>query len=312
MGFWSDLGNFTCNCVLFAGNVITGTALTVAEYIQKSTGTDTIPDVQRQRIDVKRGLHELNLELLDLRRKYFNDRKKLSNRDKDRFNELLEKRNEKKDELWDVNEAENVEKIRKNPNDVTSTSITPDKPHILQYHIGQISKNKTCPQCGYPMVLNFRRGADILNTQNLFWTCSYNNFISDRRLWHPVQPYQHSDNNIFTNEKIDEFECTNGDLTTIFRADKTDILSRLDQHLYSTSNPQSIKSHICPIHGEELVLRKNRNAANLGALEKYFLGCPHFNFNDPNGPDSCRYKVTLKSPAQLAAILKSYEGKGIL
>ena len=288
------------------GNVITDVALTVTEYIQKSTGVDTFPEIQRQRIDIKRGLHELNLELLDLRRKWFYDHR-LSTSDKGRFDELLEKRNEKKDALWSLSEAENAQKIQSNPNDVTSTVITPEKAHILQYHIGQIAKNKNCPICNYPMVLNFRRDADIISTENLFWTCSKNNFIPDRNMWHRPEPYQHSDSNIFTNDKVEEFECTNEDLTTIFQSEKNDILSRIDQH-----RNQSIKSHLCPIHGVELVLRKNRNAGNLGALMKYFLSCPYFNFQNPEGADSCRYKVTLKSPAQLAAALKSFEGKGIL
>jgi len=308
MSFWEDLGNFACNCVFFVGNVITDVALTVAEYIQKSTGADTIPNIQRQRIDIKRGLHELNLELLDLRRKWFRDGR-LSNNDKDRDRELREKRNETKNALWNLNEAENAEKIQNNPDAVTSTVITPEKPHILQYHIGQIAKNKKCPikGCDYPMVLNFKRGADTVSVESLFWTCTKNNFIRNRQQWHPVRPYQHSDSNIFTNDKIDEFECTSEDLTIIFRAERKDILLRIDQY-----RDQSVNSHICPMHGGELVLRKNRNAANLGALEKYFLSCPYYNSKDPYGPDSCRYKVTLKSPAQLAAALKSFGDKGIL
>ena len=301
-----DFGGFACNCFFFMGNVISDTALSVAEHIQQISGIEAVPGIRRQRIDIKKGVQELNSELLELRRKYFHDEKKLSSRDRDRYNELLEKRSRKKDQLWNLNEAENAEKARNNPEAVTGTVITPNKPHISQYHIGQIAKNKNCPTCNYPMVLNFRRGAEAANTSDLFWTCSYNNFLG-RGEWHPTQPFQHSDYNVFTNDKIGEFECSNDELTTIFRAEQRDVIIRLEQHL---SN-EKINSYICPIHGEDLVLRKKNNAASLGALEKYFLGCPRFNKNDPHGPDSCRFKITLKSPAQLTAVLHGYEGRGM-
>jgi hypothetical protein len=84
-------------------------------------------------------------------------------------------------------------------------------------------------------------------------------------------------------------------------------LHRIEQH-----RNQTINSYLCPIHGVELVLRKNRNADNLGALEKYFLGCPYYNLKDKYAKDSCQYVVTLKSPAQLASALKQFEGRGIL
>lgn len=308
MGFWNDLANFACNCVFFVGNVITETAISVGDYVQRATNSDFTPADQRRtlRQEIRNGLHELNLEILDLRRKWFQDGR-LGNSDTERFEELRKEREEQKEKIWDLNESENAEKVQGNPNDVNSNEITADTPHILQYHIGQIAKNKKCPMCGFPMVLNFKGGIDTISMNNVFWTCTKNNFIQNKQHWHPVQPYQHSDCNIFSNEKIVEFECTNEDLTTIFQADQNDILGRIDQH-----NGHSIESYTCPFHGEGLVLHKYNNAANLGALEKYSLRCPHYNQEEPRGPDSCRYVVTLKSPAQLASALRGYEGVGIL
>lgn len=305
MGFWTDLGNFACSCVFFVGNVIVDTALTVTEYIQKAAGANVINGYQNQRIDIKRGLHDLNLQLQDLLRQRAHDGR-LSRQNEDREKELLERRNNEKEKLWALKEAESTEKITNNPTTVNSTIITPDNPHVLQYHIGQITKNKICPNCGSMMVLNFRRLVGPITMNDLIWTCVSYYFQDQNNAPCPPLPYNHSDGKLFANENIEEFKCTNNDLTTIFQATQKDVLSRIDNY-----RNQTIKdSYLCPFHGAELVLRKTRDA--IGALNQYFLACPYFNFGDPNGPDSCRYKVTLKSPAQLAAALRRFEGRGIL
>lgn len=311
MGFWGDLAGFATNCVFFVGNVIADVALTVSDYIQKASGIDTDSRIERSSVrnDVMAGLHDLNKQLLHLKRKWFQDGK-VEKKDKQFFDELLEEREIKKKELWGLNEADSAEQVLNNRDDVSSTIITPDTPHILQYHIGQAVMKKKCRLCGSPMVLNFKQGVNITSTHSLIWTCSYNYFLPEGQ-WHPIERYQHSDQKLFINRKIYELECSNADLTTIFRSDQHDIIRRLD-----TFRNQPIKNgidnYICPIHGENLILRRNRNAANLGALEKYFFGCPHYNMQDGQGPDSCRYMVTLKSPAQLAAALRSYGVNGII
>ena len=66
-------------------------------------------------------------------------------------------------------------------------------------------------------------------------------------------------------------------------------------------------NYICPIHGNSLILRQ-KNSFN-GALDQFFLSCSFWNGDKPG---SCNYKVKIKSPAQLAAVLKTFEGRGIL
>jgi hypothetical protein len=69
---------------------------------------------------------------------------------------------------------------------------------------------------------------------------------------------------------------------------------------------QGVELVTCPVHGEHMVLRKKAGAT--GLLDTYFLACPHW---QPNG-QGCSFIEKLKSGSQLAALLKSETGRGIL
>jgi hypothetical protein len=62
----------------------------------------------------------------------------------------------------------------------------------------------------------------------------------------------------------------------------------------------------CPFHGEHMVLRKKSNPT--GLLDAYFLACRHW---QPRG-QGCTFIEKLKSGSQLAALLKSETGRGVL
>lgn len=297
MGFWTDLANFACNCVFFVGNVIVDTALTVDEYIQKATGTNPIPDIQRQKIDIRNSLNEINLELQDLWRKYSRDGG-LSHGDQERSEELRRKRKKQKEEMWNTKEAESAEKVRNNPTDVDSAIITPDCSHILQYHIGQATFKKKCAICGRDMVLQFPQGKMKIDVSEFFWGCTgyYSNACNN------IERFQYSDGKLFTNDNINEFKCSKDDLATIYKATENTVVARMNNY-----RNQKADEYICPIHGEPLVLRKKKEAT--GALDQFFLGCSYWNGNNHG---SCSYLVKMKSPAQLAAVLRHFEGRGIL
>ena len=59
-----------------------------------------------------------------------------------------------------------------------------------------------------------------------------------------------------------------------------------------------IEVYRCPIHGENLVL-KRKNQAGDSILDEYFLGCPHW----LSGGLGCNFMVKLKSPAQVSSVL---------
>lgn len=72
------------------------------------------------------------------------------------------------------------------------------------------------------------------------------------------------------------------------------------------SGHRGVELATCPIHGENMVLRRKQNAK--GLLDTYFLACPYWQ-HDNTG---CTFIEKLKSGSQLAALLKSETGQGIL
>ena len=72
------------------------------------------------------------------------------------------------------------------------------------------------------------------------------------------------------------------------------------------SGHRGIELVTCPVHGENMVLRRKQNAT--GLLDAYFLACPYWQPNNAG----CTFIEKLKSGSQLAALLKSETGRGVL
>ena len=73
-----------------------------------------------------------------------------------------------------------------------------------------------------------------------------------------------------------------------------------------TSRHRGVELATCPVHGENMVLRKKQSAT--GLLDAYFLSCPYWQPNNAG----CTFIEKLKSGSQLAALLKSETGRGVL
>jgi hypothetical protein len=69
---------------------------------------------------------------------------------------------------------------------------------------------------------------------------------------------------------------------------------------------RGVELAICPLHGEHMVLRQKSKPA--GLLDAYFLACPYW---QPHS-QGCNFIEKLKSGSQLAALLKSETGRGVL
>ena len=72
------------------------------------------------------------------------------------------------------------------------------------------------------------------------------------------------------------------------------------------SGHRGVELATCPVHGENMVLRRKQNAT--GLLDAYFLACPYWQPNNAG----CTFIEKLKSGSQLAALLKSETGRGVL
>ncbi len=106
-----------------------------------------------------------------------------------------------------------------------------------------------------------------------------------------------------------EFSVKATDLDIILAHDDTQkvIVERMDDIRADLSARHSgVELATCPVHGANMVLR--RKAKPTGFLDTYFLACPYWS-SDNTG---CGFIEKLKSGAQLAALLKSETGHGVL
>jgi ssDNA-binding Zn-finger/Zn-ribbon topoisomerase 1 len=201
-------------------------------------------------------------------------------------------------------ECETSQKISQNPENLHSSIITPEKVHILQYHIGQTVLGKKCPRCGNDMILQFPQGQTKIGMEQIFWGCTGYYSTSCNH----CEPYHHKDQNLLSPEEIPELSISNSELAEFFSSDlpamkdlRNGVKKRMQEHI-----KQGTENYVCPVHCEKLILRQKKEF--IGALDQFFLGCPMWRYGDKT---SCQYMVKIKSPAQLAAILKDYEGRGI-
>lgn len=65
-----------------------------------------------------------------------------------------------------------IEKLLANPAGYKSYPITPEKIHIIQYHVGKTVTGKQCAKCQRPMILQFRRDMRIITLDGFFWACT--------------------------------------------------------------------------------------------------------------------------------------------
>lgn len=107
-----------------------------------------------------------------------------------------------------------------------------------------------------------------------------------------------------------EFQTSNEDFSTILGipdVQKT-IIERVDDLASDLSARKTgVEVASCPVHGEALVLKKKTSGAK-NLLDMYHLRCPYWL---PSG-QGCPFIEKLKSPSQLALLLKSETGAGIL
>lgn len=266
----------------------------------------------RERDEIVRDLREVNGRLAEeMRRLGIGGRGRPGR--KDAVLGLESERERLKEELWQARYSGTRSQFLSPGSRPTEAAINPQNMHVAQYHIGQLVTGKKCRRCGRDMVLQFPREEELrrrnvarglpglhLEPGDLYWGCTGFYYGTCRQ----TGTYTHRDGKLFAPQPVEEFEVTQTDLHTIYEtpAVQRGASKRLREH-----RNHGTKDYLCPVHGEPLVLREKKQFA--GALDQFFLGCPQWRENDPA---CCNYIVKIKSPAQLAAVLRDYEGKGIL
>jgi|GEM_PF-1636050 len=288
-----------CECVFAVGHFLCNAAKKVSQYVKGLSEEYRAPIKGRDSREVMNDVSRANDEIADLQRKKNRDRS-LNSRDEDRLHELNQRRSQLRKEKWESRTQKAVNEIRKRESDLSEVLITPDHTHILQYHIGLDAAGKKCLRCGKDMILQFPQGLLSIRQEGLFWGCT--GYFGGSCTY--TEQFIATSDCLVTPDKVEEFTIDQNTLATLYANSRIQAgaARRLSEH-----RREAVDGYECPVHLESLVVREKHDF--VGALDQFFLACPRWK---GDSPESCRYKVKLKSPAQLAAVLNASEGRGIL
>lgn len=261
--------------------------------------------------DTNDKLRELNDEMMALRKRNM-DRENRSEEDMRRLARLREERDALLAELNALREVKSAEKIIETEATIEKVEIDLDTTHVLQYNSFADTINKRCSKCGRRMKIQWERGLLVVKPEHFFWGCT-GWYVPQQG--HPactqsekIRPEEYA---LMTDMSVPEFSVTADDFATIIADPGTqDIVAErlVDLHSDLKKTGGGIELATCPIHGETMVMRRKTDA--VGLMDTYFLTCPRW-LPRAKG-EGCPFMEKLKSPSQLAALLKSQTGRGVL
>ena len=166
--------------------------------------------------------------------------------------------------------------------------------------------------CGRQMKLQWQQSVAVAGPNDFYWGCT-GWYVKQGQSQKPActhtEHLQRNDYGLMTDTSAPEFSLTAAEFGDILSDVGTqEIITTRVQDLQSdlSRRKQGVELVSCPVHGEHMVLRKKGNPS--GLLDMYFLACPRW---QPNN-QGCSFIEKLKSGSQLAALLKSETGQGIL
>ncbi|MDC7706557.1 hypothetical protein [Vogesella indigofera] len=314
MGFFSSLVEGFFDTVKAVGKAIVEVAAPAVSYVVENAQRlvkavwqaveNEYRDPPKDELErLEQDLNEVNERIQRLRERHLS-RKYLTDSEQREWEHLKAQRQHLTNDILALDKVCHAEEIATAADDYESLIITDHESHILQYHVGQSTQNKSCPRCGRPMMLQWQQSLQVAYRKDFFWGCSGFTFNQCRH----AEPMSTSDFNIFLNTKRSEFELTPEELAEFtFQKSPTrvaeamrDIKSKLAQR------KQGVNEYRCPFHMEKLILREKRKFN--GLADQFFLGCPRWQY-DNNG---CNYIVKLKSAAQLSAVLNASGENGVV
>lgn len=272
-----------------------------------ATGAEGADDANRR----KDKLREINDEIMQLRNRRMS-RGHLSAGDQRRWNSLKEQRDQLLSDLNRNKEVKAAEKIFESEKDIEKVDVGLDTTHLLQYNAFADLLGKQCPKCSRPMKLQWPRDLTVVTPANFYWGCTGWYFPkhgqTEAKLCTHTEPLRRDDFGLMTDTSAPEFSMTADEFGIILSDPGTGKLinARLND-LKSDLNRRGkgVEVATCPVHGENMVLQRKQKPA--GLLDSYFLACPHW-----GGGGGCTFMEKLKSGSQLAALLKSETGRGVL
>lgn len=253
-------------------------------------------------------LREVNDEIMHLRNRSMS-RGALSEQERKRWQNLREERDELLGVLHQAKEVKAAEKILDSESVLEKVDVDLETTHVLQYNAFADTLGKRC-KCGRAMKLQWRRDINVAGPSDFYWGCTgWYVPMGQGKACNRTEPLQRSDYALMTDTSAPEFSVTAEEFGVILEdPGTTKIITTRVNDLRSdlASRKQGVELATCPVHGQNMVLRKKSNPS--GLLDAYFLACPHWQANG----QGCSFIEKLKSGSQLAALLKAETGRGIL
>lgn len=287
--------------------VISGIKSSYEAYKKRGGSTK---DVAKQEAERKKDrLRAVNDEIMDLRNRRMS-RGTLSDQERRRWQNLRDERDSLLTELNQAKEVKTAEKILDGEQPIEKVEIQQDSTHILQYNAFADTLGKACPKCGRQMKLQWKRAIAVAGLNDFFWGCTgwYALQGAQKACTHK-EPFQRNDFGLMTDTAQPEFSLTADQFGIILDNQGTAnlIAERVDDLKADLSKSgHGVELASCPVHGENMVLKRKDGAT--GLLDSYFLACPYWLPHN----QGCTFIEKLKSGSQLAALLKSQTGRGIL
>lgn len=257
----------------------------------------------------KEHLRNVNNEIMHLRNRCMSHGS-LSDWERKRWAELKDERGLLLLELNQIKEVRATEKIIETEDVINKVDVDLETTHVLQYNAFADTLGKKCHKCARPMKLQWKRDLSVAKPNDFYWGCTgWYIQQGNKRACNHTEKLHRNDYGLMTDTTAPEFSMTADEFGIIMTDEGTKSiietrLSDLSSDLVSRQG--GVQLVTCPVHGENMILRRKQNA--VGLLDAYFLACPYWKPHNAG----CSAIEKLKSGSQLAALLKSETGEGIL
>lgn len=156
--------------------------------------------------------------------------------------------------------------------DYAVPDLTPDKVHVVQYHMGQIVLEKKCPYCGDRMILQHPRPEvdPMPSFEHFRWACV--SYYQKPPPHCETIPFVPSDIILFHPADIPELAETREDLELVANQPiaRQTIQKRVRQHIGSED-----EDILCPRHHLAMTLHERPFNRTGLLIDVYYLKCPH-------------------------------------
>lgn len=311
MSFFGWLANGLGTLIGVVADTVTAVVNTVRTAYDTFVGRggevkDVAADSARRKQD---RLREVNDEIMHLRNRA-QSRGGLSEQERRRWESLREERDSLMGNLNQAKEVRAAEKVLENESRMEKVEIDLENTHVIQWNAFADTLGKQCPICSRQMKLQWRRDLEVPSPRDFYWGCTgWYITKGSVRVCNHTEQLQRSDYALMTDTSAPEFSLKAHEFGEIITNPETSeiITARIDD-LQSDllARRKGVELATCPVHGEHMILKKKQQHG--GLLDMYFLACPHWKPNN----QGCTFIEKLKSGSQLAALLKSQTGQGIL